>query len=403
MNDSLQMQSLSPREELMKRRNNTAPQQFIQTAAAAPATIPAQPSREELLKRAHALLAQQQAQAASPAQLPIMQSQTAQVSMQPEVAQPTMAQPQSVQPTVGQLQPTAAQSQIIQPVIPQTQVIQSSTAQPQVMQPAMVESVISQLMMAQPTTDKLKVTQPIMPQAQVVQSSTSQPHVLPLIPANNEANVRLQELQNTLASKPQNGGKKLGKTLFNSLFYLMIIVMIGAGVLFALSKDPGKSYLGYRLYNVKTASMTPKADGSSPKGGFRAGDTILVEMVQPESIQVGDIITYAPGDDPNVYLTHRVVEVMDHYNEYEGVSFITKGDANDSNDAPITGDMVIGKKVYSLPRTGVALQFIRENLLTSALTIALAIGAILLFRMYFAQFGKQKGQELTPQAQYTYA
>ena len=183
--------------------------------------------------------------------------------------------------------------------------------------------------------------------------------------------------------KEEKSRNPVVQMIFNALFYLLIIAMVGGGLMFALSNDPEKSYFGYRFYNVKTPSMTPAADGSSPPGGFRAGDSILVQMVDPAAIQVGDIITYVPGDDPDVYLTHRVVEKLDHLNEDEGLFFVTKGDANESNDLPITADRVIGKKVLAVPNMGAVMNFIQQNALLCMVVIVSAIGAVVLFRMYF--------------------
>jgi len=185
-----------------------------------------------------------------------------------------------------------------------------------------------------------------------------------------------------LTEKPEASAKKALRIVSNVLFYVLIVAIVGGGALFAFSKDPQKSYFGYRLYTVKTPSMTPRADGSSPPGGFRAGDTIVVKLVAPETIRVGDIVTYIPGKDPNVYLTHRVVEALDHLQEDKGLFFVTKGDANDADDPPIRGDAVVGIKVLNIPGTGAVLQFIRDNFFLSLVIIISGIGFVILLRMY---------------------
>jgi len=195
------------------------------------------------------------------------------------------------------------------------------------------------------------------------------------------------------AEVPPKGKKSALSLLFNSLFYILIAVIIGGGAMFALSKNPQKSYFGYRLYTVKTPSMTPRTDGSSPPGGFKAGDTILVKLCDPEEIQVGDIITYVPGSDPTVYLTHRVARVLDHLNDDQGIFFVTKGDANDSEDPPIKGDMMVGKKIFTVPGAGGVLQFMQNNLILSLVIVASAIGFVILLRMYLS-FPKKKVEEM---------
>lgn len=193
----------------------------------------------------------------------------------------------------------------------------------------------------------------------------------------------------------QNKSNKFGRMLFNILFYALIAGIIGGAALFALSGDPGKSYFNYRLYTVKTTSMAPKKDGGSPPGGFNAGDVILVKLCSPEAIGTGDIITYVPGDDPYVYLTHRVVKVLDHLNDDQGIFFVTRGDANDSDDPPVKGDMVVGKKVLVIPGMGAVLQFIRDNFILSLIIIVSVVGSVILLRMYFS--GPDKKIRQVPQ------
>ncbi|MCL2014332.1 MAG: signal peptidase I [Oscillospiraceae bacterium] len=199
----------------------------------------------------------------------------------------------------------------------------------------------------------------------------------------SEINSNLKKLKNHQQSVSQSKIKKFGRVLFSIAFYILILVIIGGAVLFAFSNNPEKAYFNHRLYSVKTSSMSPKKDGSSPPGGFNSGDTILIKLCKPETIQVGDIVTYIPGDDPYTYLTHRVVKVLDHLNEDKGIFFVTKGDSNDAEDPPIKGDMVVGKKVLVIPGTGAVLQFIRDNFVLSLLITVSGIGAVILLRMYF--------------------
>ena len=175
----------------------------------------------------------------------------------------------------------------------------------------------------------------------------------------------------------------------NIIFFCLIAAIVGGAALFAFSDDPGKSFFNYRLYAVKTPSMAPKEDGSSPPGGFRAGDLILVKMCEPETVSAGDIITYVPGADPRVYLTHRVVKVLDSLNDDKGLFFVTRGDANDADDPPVSGDMVIGKKILAIPGGGTILEFVRGNLVLSMLIIVFGFGAAFLLRLYFRNPDKE--------------
>ena len=181
--------------------------------------------------------------------------------------------------------------------------------------------------------------------------------------------------------------KKALSVAQNILFWAVCIVLVAGSVLFAVSKDPKKNYLGYRIYSVKTESMTPKADGSSPPGGFRRGDLIMVKMCGPAEVKVNDIITFNPSvkdEDNQLFLTHRVIEIKTELAGRPGTYFVTKGDYNNSEDPPISAEMLIGKKVASIPKVGTYLQKVRENFTLAIITIVCFFACIFMFRWYFS-------------------
>ncbi|MDR1409386.1 MAG: signal peptidase I [Oscillospiraceae bacterium] len=186
------------------------------------------------------------------------------------------------------------------------------------------------------------------------------------------------------------GLKKLLPTILNLVFYSLCILLVASAAMFALSKDVQKSYLGYRLYNVLTPSMTPRPNG--PSGGFREGDMIVVQLCDASEIQVGDVITFVPGRDSRAYLTHRVYEIKNELDGVPGIYFVTHGDANFNADGspaldpPIRGDgenpMLIGKKVFTIPKAGAFLQGIRENPKPCIIAIFAVLGFFLALQWY---------------------
>ena len=193
-------------------------------------------------------------------------------------------------------------------------------------------------------------------------------------------------------AKQRSPGRKAGSIIFNILFYCLIIAIVGGAAVFALSKNPEKSYFGYRLYIVKSPSMTPQPGG--PSGGFRVGDTIVVKLCNPSDVQKNDIITFVPGADPNVYLTHRVVKVLTQLNDDPGLFFVTKGDANPSVDPPIAAKAVVGKVVGVIPKVGGIVEFVRHNFIYCLIAVISGIGCIILLRMYFSAPRKKTSQVL---------
>jgi signal peptidase len=119
----------------------------------------------------------------------------------------------------------------------------------------------------------------------------------------------------------------LGLIIFMSLFVLTLRF---------LGETP--SIFGYSFYYVLTESMEPE---------IMAGDMILCKSVKPETLQVGDVITYSgeTGDLKGKIITHKIVEI-------NGDIFTTKGVANDIPDPPIRSSQILSGYVATVPIAG---------------------------------------------------
>lgn len=75
---------------------------------------------------------------------------------------------------------------------------------------------------------------------------------------------------------------------------------------------------------------------------FDAGDMIILEKVDPSTIEEGDVICFFADNDKNTATTHRVVDIQ---RDDDGAPlFVTRGDANNTEDRiAITADMVQGR------------------------------------------------------------
>ena len=124
----------------------------------------------------------------------------------------------------------------------------------------------------------------------------------------------------------------MAKKVLNFVIYLMIFVIIIL-LLYGIiqKKITGESYtnlFGYTFLEVLTGSMS---------GTIEIGDGVIVKITS--DIQKEDIIVYKKEEN---LITHRLIEM-------EKDKLITKGDANNVQDDPITKDMVIGKVVFVIP------------------------------------------------------
>ena len=97
-------------------------------------------------------------------------------------------------------------------------------------------------------------------------------------------------------------------------------------------------------------------------------DIVIVKLTQ--DVEVNDIITYKSGED---FVTHRVIKIEDN-------KITTKGDANNSEDNPITKDEVVGKVVFIISNVAVWMNVFRTPEVLLAIIFTIIMIKILFFR-----------------------
>ncbi|SRR5699024_8230480 len=113
------------------------------------------------------------------------------------------------------------------------------------------------------------------------------------------------------------------------------IILLVLAVLAGLLIIP--KLMGYEEMAVLTGSMEPN---------YPVGSLIFVKEIEPDQLEVGDVITYRLDSDTVV--THRIVEI-----DKEAQTVTTKGDANSSNDgSPVPYSEIVGKAHFKIPYLG---------------------------------------------------
>ena len=119
--------------------------------------------------------------------------------------------------------------------------------------------------------------------------------------------------------------------ILNILIVLVSIVIIFAIYYFVQVKILNKPYaniFGYTYFEVATGSMEPTID---------VGDIIVVKITN--DVNVNDIIVCK---DNKSFVTHRLLNIQED-------KFITKGDANNTEDEPMDKANLIGKVIKIIP------------------------------------------------------
>lgn len=119
----------------------------------------------------------------------------------------------------------------------------------------------------------------------------------------------------------------VGYVIFSIIFILILVVAIQSFT----GHQP--NVFGYCYYYIETSSMDGGEDDS-----FKAGSVIISKMIDEKdcyNLKVNDIITFTPSETnlPSYVTTktHRIVDI-----DTKTQTIITKGDANESNDTPIS-------------------------------------------------------------------
>lgn len=165
---------------------------------------------------------------------------------------------------------------------------------------------------------------------------------------------------------------KILKVILNVLVILSIIVVLIVGYSLIQTKIQNKDYaniFGYTLFEVSTGSMS---------GAIEIGDVILVKICNDNIISPNDIIAFKQEE---YIVTHRVIKI-------EQDKIITKGDANNSQDEPISKDAVIGKVEHIIHNVGIW----KKVMKTPEVFISI-ITTIILFGLAFSYNDKPTQQE----------
>lgn len=117
--------------------------------------------------------------------------------------------------------------------------------------------------------------------------------------------------------------------IINNIIIAVLIILV---CIFFVPK-----ILGCENLAVLSGSMEPK---------ISVGSMVIVQDVDPNDLEVGDIITYKISD--TTLVTHRIVSI-----DQDAQQIVTKGDANDVNDGePVSFSNVVGKLLISIPFLG---------------------------------------------------
>lgn len=167
--------------------------------------------------------------------------------------------------------------------------------------------------------------------------------------------------------------RKIIKTVVRTALIVIAACIIGVNVYsMNASRLAGNSVpmpFGVGAAVVLSGSMEPE---------LSTGDLLII--AERESYNVGDVVVYQDG---RTAVTHRIVSIS-------GNEVITRGDANNTEDEPITLEQIKGEVVLAIPCMG----FVVNAIKTPIGTICILALAIFMLERSFSAEKQQKEKEI---------
>jgi len=152
------------------------------------------------------------------------------------------------------------------------------------------------------------------------------------------------------------------KIVKNILFYLAAALLAAAILLMVIPQ-----FFGVRMLAVVSPSMEPE---------IPVGSMIVTVPVAIGDLQVDDDVTFVRNESL-VLITHRVIAI-----DEENGRITTQGIANNTADAPVSIDNIVGRVVFRLPLAGYPI-----NWLSSVRGKIIAATAIVVLLIVYAMIG----------------
>lgn len=159
-------------------------------------------------------------------------------------------------------------------------------------------------------------------------------------------------------------------TLMAIIMLLMFMVVKGT----ITGQEP--QIFSYKMYSVRSGSMSP---------AIKVGSLIIVEMKETADINIQDIVTYKASK--SILVTHRVVDIAS-----DGSGYITRGDANKTNDPMVLKkENIVGKVVLAIPYAGAFFDLLRTK---TGIVLLIVITAFAVITSYIIEDYKKDNQVL---------
>ena len=176
--------------------------------------------------------------------------------------------------------------------------------------------------------------------------------------------------------KPERTKKHAGKWIGDIAFYLFLIVLVvSAALLKGGDSGAPKSLAGFSMFTVLTGSMQDEI----PQGSL-----VITQQTDPRELKIGDDVTYLSS--PTTTVTHRIVGIIENYNNTGQRAFETQGIMNAKPDEqPVPAGNVVGKVIFHSYALGRAFTVLSEHWLVFLMLLVLTVALIKTLKIVFGR------------------
>ena len=163
-----------------------------------------------------------------------------------------------------------------------------------------------------------------------------------------------------------------GRLIYRIVLIVLLSIFLGGGIYSLNARRVMRNALpmpfGVGTSVVLTGSMEP---------ALSVNDLVVIRAA--DAYEVGDVVVYQSGSS---LVIHRIVRVEDEY-------VVTKGDANNTEDDPVSLSAVKGRMAFAVPYLGLPVRLLQSPLGTILVIVLIAALVSLSWRKEKAEDDRQ--------------
>ena len=169
-----------------------------------------------------------------------------------------------------------------------------------------------------------------------------------------------------------------GKTIKSAAFYCALAITILLSFFYSDSSIPGKRFGPFAYNRV----LTPSMSSVYPQGSLITSWAVKPRDELTAGLGGGTDIVFVKED--GTVVVHRIIEIMENYEESGFRAFHTQGVNNSAPDTWITHEKnIIGRVTWHLPYAGNILAIIADNIIWVIFIIAGTSALITMLKIVF--------------------